>query len=292
MFHSFSVTGQDQFEAYKLEFGKHYSKSESTYRKSVFLKNVEEIEKHNALSNTLYKKGINQFTDLTDEEFRDTYMGELTPPVNRIVMNDITVGDVDWRVKGGVTSVKNQGSCGSCWAFAATAAHESYQVLTNKEPITIALSPQQLVDCSYISPYENQGCNGGYGMHAMEYIKDFGQTTEMNYPYKAATMACTRPRGEYTMTGVVEVTGCANMENALTTRPLAVRVDASNWKSYGSGVFSDCVQNLNHAVLLVASTSSYWVIKNSWSPSWGEQGFIRLLKGNTCGVCTGPSFPF
>jgi cathepsin L len=236
--------------------------------------------------------GVNQFTDMTDEEFRDISLGELTKQSNRLILDEITVGDVDWRVKGGVTSIKNQGKCGSCWAFAATAAHESYQVLTRGEPLSINLSPQQLVDCANISPYENNGCNGGYGMHALEYIKDWGQTTEAKYPYKAQTLNCTQKRGEYTMTGVVEVVGCANMENALTTRPLAVRVDATNWKTYASGVFSDCQQGLNHAVLLVASTSNYWVIKNSWGPDWGEQGFIRLVKGNTCGVCTGPSFPF
>jgi len=236
--------------------------------------------------------GVNQFTDMTDEEFRDISLGELTKQSNRLIANEITVGDVDWRAKGGVTSIKNQGQCGSCWAFAATAAHESYHVLTRGEPLSINLSPQQLVDCANISPYENNGCNGGYGMHALEYIKDWGQTTEAKYPYKAQTLKCTQKQGEYTMTGVVEVFGCANMENALTTRPLAVRVDATNWKPYATGVFSDCQQGLNHAVLLVASTSSYWVIKNSWGPTWGEQGFIRLAKGNTCGVCTGPSFPF
>lgn len=282
----------DEFEAYKLKYNKQYEKTENEYRRAIFLKNLEEIEMHNSLLGKGYKKGINQFTDITDQEFKDNFLGERTPQSNRLVVDEITVGDVDWRTKGGVTSIKNQGSCGSCWAFAATAAHESYQVLTRGEPLSIALSPQQLVDCSYISPYENGGCNGGYGMHAMEYIKDYGQTTEANYPYKAMTMNCSRWRGEYTMSGVVEVSGCANMENALTARPLAVRVDASNWKSYTSGVLTDCTQNLNHAVLLVASTSSYWVIKNSWGPSWGEQGFIRLFKGNTCGVCTGPSFPF
>lgn len=83
------------------------------------------------------------------------------------ITNEITVGDVDWRTKSGVTSIKNQGKCGSCWAFAATAAHESYQVLTNKEPLSIALSAQQLVDCSDISPYENHGCDGGYGFHGL-----------------------------------------------------------------------------------------------------------------------------
>ena len=82
------------------------------------------------------------------------------------------------------------------------------------------------------------------------------------------------------------------MENALTARPLAVRVDATNWKNYISGVFDTCDANLNHAVLLVASTSTYWTIKNSWGTSWGESGFIRLTKGNTCGVCVGPSYPY
>jgi len=255
MLSGMSFRESDEFEAYKLQFNKVYSKSENTYRRSVFLRNLEEIERHNSLPSSTYKKGINQFTDITDEEFRDNYMGELTKAAsNRLIVNEITVGDVDWRVKGGVTSVKNQGSCGSCWAFAATAVHESYQILTRGEPITINLSPQQLVDCSDISPYENNGCNGGYGFHALEYIKDYGQTTEANYPYRAVTSTCVRRRGEYTMTGVVEVAGCANMENALVTRPLAVRVDASNWKSYSSGVLNECETNLNHAVLLVAST--------------------------------------
>lgn len=78
-----------------------------------------------------------------------------------------------------VTKVKNQGSCGSCWAFAATAAHESYQIQFKNQPGTIDLSEQQLVDCAGISPYENNGCNGGYAVRALEYIKDFGQATQV-----------------------------------------------------------------------------------------------------------------
>lgn len=85
--------------------------------------------------------------------------------------------EVDWRTKGIVTDVKNQGQCGSCWAFGATAAHESYQIQFKGQPVSINLSEQQLVDCSGGSPYENHGCNGGYGVRALEYIKDNGQTT-------------------------------------------------------------------------------------------------------------------
>ena len=82
------------------------------------------------------------------------------------------------------------------------------------------------------------------------------------------------------------------MENVLTSTPLSVRVDASNWKTYKSGIFSTCEEHHNHAVLLVGSTTTYWNIKNSWGAAWGENGYIRLAKGNTCGVCFGPSFPF
>eukprot|EP00919_Chromeraceae_sp_WS-2016_P064601 GHVR01152931.1.p1 GENE.GHVR01152931.1~~GHVR01152931.1.p1 ORF type:complete len:134 (+),score=20.63 GHVR01152931.1:1641-2042(+) len=118
------------------------------------------------------------------------------------------VGEIDWRNRGIVTAVKNQGKCGSCWAFAATAAHESYQVQFKHQPKTISLSEQQLVDCSTGSPYDNAGCNGGFGSHALEYIKDFGQTVTEKYPYKAVNQDCAMPSGEFKIFGVAEVAGC------------------------------------------------------------------------------------
>lgn len=242
---------------------------------------------------TSWKMGMNEFSDLTEEEFKKNHLGELSSDASsKNYDKSITVGAVDWVAKGVITSVKNQGSCGSCWAFAATAVHESYQVLKNKRDVSINLSPQQLVDCSTDGPYENHGCGGGYASHGIEYIKDNGQTTEEAYPYVAKNQECAVATGSYKINGVAEVTGCANMENALTSTPLAVRVDASNWKTYKSGIFNDCAEHHNHAVLLVGSTTDYWKIKNSWGPAWGESGYIRLQKGNTCGVCFGPSFPF
>jgi len=107
-----------------------------------------------------------------------------------------------------VTAVKNQGQCGSCWAFAATAAHESYQVQFKSQPKSISLSEQQLVDCANISPYENNGCNGGYGVRALEYIKDFGQTTTDKYPYVAVDQTCKIQGGSYRPFGVAEGAGC------------------------------------------------------------------------------------
>ena len=107
----------------------------------------------------------------------------------------------------------------------------------------------------------------------------------------AVNQPCKTPSGSYRIFGVGEITGCEEIETAIKRRPLAVRVDASNWHSYASGIFDNCETRLNHAVFMIGSSEDSWTIKNSWSPSWGENGFIRLKKGNTCGVCFGPSFP-
>lgn len=200
-------------------------------------------------------------------------------------------GEVDWRNRGIITPIKNQGKCGSCWAFAATAAHETYQIQYRNQPKDIVLSEQQLVDCSTAQPYGNTGCNGGYGVRALEYIKDYGQTTNSSYPYMAVNQECKTIGGNFRIYGVSEVAGCTEIEETIHRRPMAVRVDATNWHAYASGVFDNCQTNLNHAVFLVGSSDEAWTIKNSWTAAWGEQGFIRLKKGNTCGVCTGPSFP-
>jgi cathepsin L len=148
-----------------------------------------------------------------------------------------------------------------------------------------------LVDCATGSPYGNEGCNGGYAVRALEYIKDFGQTTNASYPYMAVNQACQNSTGVYRTYGVSELAGCSEIDYEIQRRPMAVRVDASNWKSYASGIFNSCGTSLNHAVFLIGSSEEAWTIKNSWSAAWGEQGYIRLAKGNTCGVCTGPSFP-
>lgn len=99
-------------------------------------------------------------------------------------------GEIDWRNKGIVTDIRNQGQCGSCWAFAATAAHESYQIQNHGAANTINFSEQQLVDCATSPPYNNNGCNGGLALRALQYIRDNGQTTEADYPYKAVNQNC------------------------------------------------------------------------------------------------------
>ena len=149
--------------------------AEFTYRSRIFKNYVEEMERHNSDPSNTWKIGVNQFSDLTKEEFIALYLGEKPMELKKAqnvklpvkLSSNVGAVDVDWRNKGVITAIKNQGSCGSCWAFAATAAHESYQVQFKNQPKEISLSEQQLVDCSGTSPYFNEGCNGGYAVRAL-----------------------------------------------------------------------------------------------------------------------------
>lgn len=278
------------FESWKVEHGKTYSsKFEETYRKTVFLKNVADVEAHNADKTQTYQKGINQFTDMTQEEFAANYLTlKVKPIVHSRTMQDSGInGDIDWVAAGKVTPVKNQAQCGSCWAFSAVGAIES-GLLVNGLGAT-NLSEQQLVDCS--RSYGNQGCNGGWMDSAFQYVRDKGLTTTAAYPYTARDQACAIDGGAVKIASFVDVPGCDNVINALSARPISVAVDASNWSPYRSGVFSNCGTAVNHGVLLVGASDSFWTIKNSWASSWGESGYIRLARGNTCAVCSYPSYP-
>jgi len=196
------------------------------------------------------------------------------------------VGDVDWTAQGKVSAVKNQGSCGSCWAFSAVAAIESSLLISGR---TELLSEQQLVDCS--RAYGNQGCSGGWMDSAFQYIIDHGITTQAEYPYVARNQNCAKDGGAVKLSGYIDVEGCDNLANAVNSRPVSVAVDASNWSLYRNGVLSNCGTAVNHGVLLVGYTGDFWKIKNSWGTSWGQSGYIRLARGNTCAVCSYPSYP-
>jgi cathepsin L len=156
----------------------------------LFREHLEKMNKHNSDSTQTWKMGTNQFSDWTNEEFVALSLGELPSDLKQIPQEKLNAGfqgTIDWRNRNIITPVKNQGQCGSCWAFAATAAHESYQIQNKNQPKNITLSEQQLVDCAFEAPYENHGCTGGYAARALEYIKDFGQTINASYPYKAVT---------------------------------------------------------------------------------------------------------
>ena len=144
-------------------------------------------------------------------------------------------------------------------------------------------SEQQLVDCS--KSYGNQGCNGGFNYKGLAYVKDKGITSEAAYPYVAKTQTCHTDGGSFKIASVPTAKGCTGIQTAVASRPIGVSADATNWSKYSSGIFSGCGTSLNHDIMLVGYTDTYWKIKNSWGTGWGEKGFIRLAPGNTCGVC-------
>jgi len=234
--------------------------------------------------------GINQFSAHTQEEFAQQYLGLIVSSKPHTIesLEDFSVGDVDWTTQGAVTGVKNQGSCGSCWAFSATGGLEGLSKIGFGE--LQSFSEQQLVDCS--GSFGNQACNGGLMDNAFKYVKANGIVLESEYPYKAVKQTCSKNSGPFKISGFTDIKDCTALANALTGRPISVAVDATNWSPYKSGVFNNCKTSLNHGVLLVGVNSeNVWKVKNSWGTSWGVNGYINLAKGNTCGICNVASYP-
>lgn len=126
---------------------------------------------------------------------------------------------------------------------------------------------------------------------AFSYVRDHGLVSTDRYPYVARDQSCQIDQGPYKISGYTDAAGCTNLANALAKGPLSVAVDATNWSPYRGGVFNNCAGNVNHGVLAVGFTAQYWLVKNSWGPSWGESGFIRVAKDNTCAICNYPSYP-
>jgi cathepsin L len=307
----------DEWESFKNVHKKQYnSVAEESARRTIWQANSATIVQHNseaALGIHTYTLGMNEYGDLTTEEFTKQMNGlkQPTKAKNRALQKSLapspsaTPAAVDWRLAGYVTPVKNQGQCGSCWAFSATGSLEGQHFAKTKQ--LVSLSEQNLVDCS--TSYGNQGCNGGWTDYAFEYIQaNRGVDTEASYPYTAAQGRCRFSKNSNGATDTTYVDIQSGSESALqaavaTIGPISVAIDASHssFQLYKSGVYNETAcssTSLDHAVLVVGynTTSSvvpYYIVKNSWGTTWGIQGYIwmSLNNGNQCGIATAASYP-
>jgi len=316
VFHAVAAFNHDldgHWENFKNTFGKAYSVAEETSRRQIFEDHVANIVKHNLefdLGKHTYRKGLNQFVDLRNDEFvkqmngyKGVKVNEPTRPFGRIADYKLPA-TVDWRDKKIVTGVKNQQQCGSCWAFSTTGSLEGQHAL--KTGKLVSLSEQNLVDCS--GPEGNMGCEGGLMDQAFEYIeKNGGIDTEGSYPYTAQDGTCHYKKGSSgaTCKGFVDIpTGDekALQQAVAKIGPVSVAIDASqeSFQLYSGGIYSEpecSSEQLDHGVLAVGygteDGSDYWLVKNSWGATWGEKGYIKMSRNqnNQCGIATQASYP-
>ncbi|CAK89725.1 unnamed protein product (macronuclear) [Paramecium tetraurelia] len=283
---------------WKMKYNRRYtSQRDEMYRFKVFSDNLNYIRAfQDSTESATYTLELNQFADMSQQEFASTYLSLRVPKTAKLNASNANFqykgAEVDWtdNKKVKYPAVKNQGSCGSCWAFSAVGALEiNTDIELNKK---YELSEQDLVDCS--GPYDNEGCNGGWMDSAFEYVADNGLAEAKDYPYTAKDGTCkTSVKRPYThVQGFTDIDSCDELAQAIQERTVSVAVDANPWQFYRSGVLSKCTKNLNHGVVLVGvQADGAWKIRNSWGSSWGEAGHIRLAGGDTCGICAAPSFP-
>ncbi|KMT04500.1 hypothetical protein BVRB_8g181660 [Beta vulgaris subsp. vulgaris] len=312
-----SLSIHERHELWMARHGRVYKDQiEKEKRLNIFSKNVERIENFNgnASSNKLFTLGVNAFSDLTIEEFVATHTGYKRPfhsesmsgsSMTKGLRFDQNLNDMppslDWREKGAVTPIKYQGQCGCCWAFSTVAAVEGLNQIKTGQ--LIPLSEQELLDCVQ----NNNGCQGGWMTNAFDFIRqNQGLSREDEYQYQATKAQC---RATYPSGNAVTINGYqtvprndeATLMQAVSQQPVSITIDASGYEfmHYKGGVFNgDCAQNLsNHAVTIVGygtdtDGTNYWLLKNSWGETWGENGYMKIIRDqNQCGITLYASYP-
>ncbi|KAF7704691.1 procathepsin L-like isoform X1 [Silurus meridionalis] len=313
-----NVSPEDvEFEAWKNKFGKIYSSlEEESQRKMAWLENRKLVLAHNLLADQgieSYRLGMTSIADLVNQEYRTMFMG-CQASLNSVMKHNADTfvqqseradlpTTVDWREKGYVTDIKDQFSCGSCWAFSTTGALEGQTF--RKTGKLVSLSEQQLVDCS--GKYGNNGCQGGFMEKAFLYVQENGGLdTEDSYPYENQDGVCrfnpATVGAKCTGYKSISPSEGALQEAVATIGPISVTifVGLDSFKLYSSGVYDDPACNnsqLNHAVLVVGygtgNGTDYWLVKNSWGLGWGDKGYMKISrnKGNLCGIASQTSYP-
>jgi len=300
------------FAAWAATYGKVYNGEEAVAREQVFNANIEWIQQHQ--SEVDFELGANQFADLTQDEFAAQFLtlkpenqaGEQSYLGKHSFSGADLPDEIDWSTQSAVSPVKDQGSCGSCWAFSAIGSLEGRAAISTGS--LQQFSEQQLVDCDHNG---DQGCQGGLMDTAFEYLQgSAGLCTEDSYGYKGKAGTCQEPSCTVGLkasqiTGYKDVDATEEaLQEAVAEGPVSVAIQANSpfFQLYKSGVFSSnlCGANLDHGVLTVGygvdNGKKYWKVKNSWGASFGENGYIRMLKGKggkgQCGILTGPpSYP-